>query len=242
MTEPRTTAQEIAAVACPILRDAYTSRVVHDRDGKPLDIGGGGIVPAHANALYRTILARKPAVVLEVGMAYGFSSMAIVSALKEAGGGRLISIDPVQSEMFKKVGCLNVERAGGGDIHELIEAPSYIALPNLLQQKRKIDFAYIDGCHTFDYVLLDFFYCDKLLNVGGVVAFNDSGYRAIHRVLNFVRTHRRYRQLDVGLRRDFAGRHPMFSVLKRLSGRSNEDRYFEKLEEWEPFWNFYARF
>ena len=57
---------------------------------------------------------------------------------------------------------------------------------------------YIDGWHTFDYALLDFFYADKLLDTGGLVGFNDCHYPSIERVLRFVVRHRHYREVDVG--------------------------------------------
>jgi len=43
-------------------------------------------------------------------------------------------------------------------------------------QGERIDFAFIDGAHTFDHVLVDFFYIDRMLNVGGIVAFDDVGF------------------------------------------------------------------
>ena len=229
-------------VPCPLLQEIYKTQKVHDEAGHSIELTNQ-IAADYAEALYRTVLARKPAVALEVGMAYGISSLAISRALRDAGGsGKLISLDPVQSSDYKRIGRLNVERAGSGEFHELVEAPDFLGLPMLLQRGQKIDFAYIDGWHTFDYALLDFFYVDKLLNPGGVVAFNDCGYRAVHKVLSFVRTHRHYREIDVGLKRNFTGRNMLFTTARRMTGRSTEDRYFEKLENWEPAWNFYAPF
>jgi hypothetical protein len=81
-----------------------------------------------------------------------------------------------------------------------------------------------------------------MLNVGGLIAFNDCGYRAVHRVIRFVLSHRKYREIDVGLPRDYRGRNALVTASRRLTGRSSSERYFEKLEAWEPSWNFYARF
>jgi hypothetical protein len=108
----------------------------------------------------------------------------------------------------------------------------------------KIDLAYIDGWHTFDYVLLDFFYVDKMLRRGGVVGFNDAGWRSVLRVLRFVTTHRRYQEIDVGLPRTYESRVKVIGpLIKRLEGRSNCDRYFRKSEDWEPqATTSYARF
>jgi len=81
-------------------------------------------------------------------------------------------------------GCraANLERAGYGGFVEFIEKPSQIALPALVAAGRRIDFAFIDGEHTFDHVLFDFFFIDQLLNVGGVVVFDDAAWPSIRRV------------------------------------------------------------
>jgi predicted O-methyltransferase YrrM len=194
-------------------------------------------------ALYRAVVQYKPKNVLEIGMAYGPSSLAILSALSQLGpGGRLTSVDPSQSTDWKGLGTLNVARAGLGDRHTLVEETDYRALPALLDQGLQFDFAYIDGWHTFDYVLLDFFYVDKLLSPSGVVAFNDCDYRAIDRVLKFVTTHRRYKEIDVGLGPNYTDRNVVRSFGRRVLRRSQSDRYFLKQESWEPSWDYYARF
>ena len=47
----------------------------------------------------------------------------------------------------------------------MIEEPDYLALPELVRQQLAPEAAYVDGKHSFEYVLLDFFYLDKLLPV-----------------------------------------------------------------------------
>jgi predicted O-methyltransferase YrrM len=225
-----------------VLRRMYSTRTVVDADGGPLPLSGE-IAPAYAAALYRTVLSHKPDLVVEIGMACGASTLSILTALEEVNcGGRLVSIDPTQTTEWKGAGVAGVRRSGLASRHRLMEMPSHEALPRLLADGTRIDLAYVDGWHTFDYVLLDFFYLDKMLPVGGIIGFNDCGLRAVHRVLSFLRTHRKYRELKTGLPRSFRGRHPMISLLRRVLRRSREDRYFEKVEDWEPSWNFYARF
>ncbi len=46
---------------------------------------------------------------------------------------------------------------------------SEICLPQLLQQELRFDFAYVDGWHTFDHVMMEFFYINRMLDEGGVV-------------------------------------------------------------------------
>jgi predicted O-methyltransferase YrrM len=229
-------------VPCPVLQEIYTTRKIRDDSGEVRDLHDE-IPNTYAEALYRTVLARKPAAILEIGLAYGLSALAMVRGLRDAGGtGKLISLDPGQTQRYNRIGRLNVERAGYGHNHEVIEDFDYFALPMILRRGQKIDFAYIDGWHTFDYCLLDFFYCDKLLNPGGVVAFNDAGYRAVHKVIQFLKTHRRYREINVGLPADYRGRNLLFTGARWLSGMPTQDRYFEKLEDWEPDWHFYKSF
>ena len=130
-----------------------------------------------ANALTAMVARVKPKLCVEIGMAFGISTLAILEGLDDEG--RLISIDPFQTEHYAGFGRALVARTDRADRHELIESPDYLALPRLLADGAAIDFAYVDGMHTFDYVALDAFYLDKLLPVGGVVGFNDCGFRSI---------------------------------------------------------------
>ena len=81
-----------------------------------------------------------------------------------------------------------------------------------------------------------------VLILGGVIGFNDCGFRSIHKFLKFFRSHRHYQELSSGLTADFRGANSAITVLRRLEGRSNQDRYFRKLDAWEPEHNFFRRF
>jgi hypothetical protein len=56
----------------------------------------------------------------------------------------------------------------------------------LLTRGDHFDLVFIDGCHTFDNVLVDFFYAHRLLNVGGVVVFDDVSLNAVKHVVRYV--------------------------------------------------------
>ncbi|OVE73792.1 hypothetical protein BVX94_02830 [bacterium B17] len=224
-----------------VLTQLYDKGTVTDADGS--EIKAHSYIPReNAEALYKTILANKPTCVIEVGMCMAVSSIAILSALRENGHGKLISIDPNQNTDVNGIGLLNIKKSGLDHLHELMEMPSHQALPKLLSRNKSIDFAYIDGWHTFDYTLVDFFYIDKMLGEKGIVGFNDCGWRSVHKVLKFLISHRHYRELDVGLKRTYKARNPLFSIIKRLEGRVSTDRYFVKEENWEPSFSFYRRF
>lgn len=82
----------------------------------------------------------------------------------------------------------------------------------------------------------------EMTDLDGIVAFNDCGWRSVKKVIKFVLSHRRYCELDVGLRRTYTARNPLFSTIKRLEGRINTDRYFMKTENREPSYSFYRHF
>ena len=216
---------------CLILKEMMNSQSALSQSGEYIPMTSG-IPLSFAEALYEKILELAPAICLEVGMACGISSLAILTALRDVGGdGRLISIDPSQSTVWKGCGSTAIARSGLGTRHELIEDYDYNALPRLLAEGLKIDFAYLDGWHTFDYTLLDWFYAEKMLKVDGIIAFNDCGWPSVDKAIDFVLTHRKYTEIDVGL--------PVTIV----NGKQRfEDRYFKKIENWEPRWDFFAQF
>ena len=224
-----------------VLQEMFRTRVVHDELGQPHTFQSG-ISPECSEALYRTVLTRQPELSVEVGFAYGASTLSLLTALEETGGkGRLISIDPDQSTAWRSVGSSNVKKADLTARHQVIEAHDYIALPELIKCGVQIDFAYIDGWHTFDYALLDFFFLDKLLEPGGICALNDCDMLAINKVIRFIETHRRYREIDVGVPARLSWSVPGHG--KPLWPRfKKRDRYFEKIENWEPRWDFFANF
>jgi predicted O-methyltransferase YrrM len=240
-----------------VLRDIFETGTVVDASGAPVP-ARENVVAAYAEALYRAVLDQAPGRVLEVGMAYGVTSLAILAALEELGSGELVSVDPFQSSDWRGIGVLNVERAGFAGRHRVIEEFDYLALPRLLEDGAKFDLAYIDGWHNFEYVLLDFFYADKMLAPGAIVGFNDCDWLPVRSVLRFVAKHRDYEPIDVGLPALYGDRRPWSRTLRRIDrqltrgritesrvvgpllGRRREDRYFRKTGDAERPHGFWA--
>lgn len=135
----------------------------------------------------------RPSVCVEVGLAFGISALYILEALSQTGGEKLIGMDPAQHDnQWRGGGLYNIKQAGYADLYEFHEDDSQRVLPFLASKKQRVDFAFIDGWHTFDHTLIDFFYIDQMLNLEGVLVFDDVGYPAIRRVCDFVLTNRAY--------------------------------------------------
>ncbi|MEO6845941.1 MAG: class I SAM-dependent methyltransferase [Chthoniobacterales bacterium] len=122
---------------------------------------------------------------LEVGLGYGISALWIMGGTEGIPGTHHIAMDPLQGSYFNHAGLTTLREAGYGDRVTFHEEKSYLVLPALVEQKQKIDFAFIDGWHTFDYAFVDFFFVDKLLPIGGIVAFDDATWSQVRRVLRF---------------------------------------------------------
>jgi hypothetical protein len=197
-------------------------------------------------SLQEIISEVRPKVSLEIGLAYGIASLYMCEALAKVQAERHIIIDPFQHQGsegtgfpfqhggWKGIGFLNLKRAGYEKMIELHEAPSFQVLPKLEADGIRIDFAFIDGCHTFDYVMVDFFYIDKILRVGGVVVFDDLYYPSIRKVCRYILTNLPYSVFQkpapdarhrVTLKRWLAFNLPIFS---------NEVRRIAKPEILEP--------
>lgn len=174
-----------------VLREILETEVVRDSSGSEYKLGAH-ISPDVGEMLTSVIAAIRPKESVEVGMAYGVSSLFICEALRAVGATRHHAIDPNQSSEWKNIGKLNLERAGFADLLDLREQFSHEALPDLLAENVRVDFAFIDGWHVFDQTIVDFFYLDKMLNVGGVIAFDDCVWPSVGTVLRFILTNRRY--------------------------------------------------
>lgn len=156
-----------------------------------------GIGPGSGRVIRHAIEVANPTLGCEVGLAYGLSTLYILDAMQHHGGGRLIGMDPAQHDATWQGGGLhNVRKAGYADRYEFHEATSQRMLPKLEERGTRIQFAFIDGWHTFDHTLVDFFYLDSMLDVGGVMVLDDVGYPALQRLAHFIVCNRDYSILD----------------------------------------------
>ena len=60
---------------------------------------------------------------------------------------------------------------------EIFKEYSQQALPKLVSEKRQYDFIYIDASHRADDTFVDAYYANKLLKVGGLIIFDDFGWK-----------------------------------------------------------------
>jgi predicted O-methyltransferase YrrM len=176
-----------SAVIDALYRDRRV--VLPDGTHKPLDI----YIPRdEGDYLYSLVRFLVPEQVVEVGMANGLSTLFIAQGLFDNAHGRHIAIDPFQFSDWGGAAIHQLHLAGLDHLVELVEKPSHQALPELEQAGVRAQLVFIDGNHLFDYVLTDFLAADRILDVGGLIAFDDADWPAVTQVIRFILANRHY--------------------------------------------------
>jgi predicted O-methyltransferase YrrM len=134
-------------------------------------------LPDHDCDLLRDLLISAGVrTVVEVGLAYASSALAIGEALVAGGApdARHVIIDPFQRTAFSGVGWDQLRAAGLDAIATLLTEPSSIALARLVTEEFAADAAFVDGSHRFHEVFVDLYYLRKIVRPGGLVVLDDN--------------------------------------------------------------------
>ena len=201
-----------------ILQEIFKRGEVIDRQGKIRKLNSH-ISQDAGEWLQQLIRKHKPQRVLEVGCAYGISSLYIAEALKDIPGARHLILDPYQNDpaVWDGIGLKNLEKSGYRDLVDFMETPSEIGLPKLLEEHVKVDFIFLDGFHTFDHTALDFFYSHRLLNVNGILVFDDVQMPAVRKVVRMALSFGCYRVMG-GCRESSTVARRFFNAFKSTVG------------------------
>jgi len=154
-------------------------------DGPPQVRSGGdfervSLPDSDCDVLRDLLLAEKPGTVIEIGLAYGSSALAIAEALVAAGPGeaRHVIIDAYQDQ-FHGCGWAAITGAGLAGRCRLVQERSQIALPRLLGDGFVADAAFVDGSHIFHNVFADLFFLRELVRPGGLMVLDDCHHLSV---------------------------------------------------------------
>lgn len=175
-----------------LLREIYSTGLVYDEAGQPSRAFPAAIKYRLGMTLYELILATHAEKSLEVGMAFGLSTLFMCQAHHDKASGMHTAIDPTEETAWKSIGLLNVDRAALSPFLDFRGASSHEVLPQLLRSGQRFDVIFIDGMHLFDYAMVDFFYADLLLKEHGYLVFDDIWMPSIRKVLYFALRNRTY--------------------------------------------------
>lgn len=121
------------------------------------------------------LISERAGTVVEIGLAYGSSALAVGEALMTVGSARprQIVIDPFQREAFANVGWEALCSAGLEPVATLVCEPSSMALPRLVTEGVVADAAFVDGSHRYHEVFVDLYFLRKIVRPGGLVVLDD---------------------------------------------------------------------
>lgn len=177
---------------CPVLNEMLSTGRTVGRSGKQFTELASNSTLNNLRFIQQTMRERKPARTLEIGLAFGASTVLFCSEHHRLGheaSKQHTAIDPMQPfQLYDEAGVYAVERAGFGSFLDYYPEYSEFALPRFLEDGRRYDFIYVDGSHLFENVFIDAFYSAKLLNDGGAIAFDDSTDPHVAKTMTFIRT------------------------------------------------------
>lgn len=146
---------------------------------------GTKISPQQGIWIYNLCREIKPEATIEIGLAYGFSMLFFLAALKKNNKGSHTAIDP-----FPWNGVADYKAKEVGMPLEAINELSERAGVDLVRNERKFDVIFIDGNHRFDNALIDFSLYSKICSLHGYIILDDMWMRSIQAVVRFLKKNR----------------------------------------------------
>src|SRR5881397_1254680 len=107
-----------------VLQRLYAEKEVVHRNGRRKPICPPGLPVDRGEYLFRLVRERRPVVTLEIGFAYGVSTLFIAEALRQNGRGRHIVIDPLEHTRFDGLGLRHLAEAGLTELVDFREEPA----------------------------------------------------------------------------------------------------------------------
>jgi predicted O-methyltransferase YrrM len=161
-------------------------------DGKSYPVDSKAAVPPRQGMLiYNLVCDTKPENTLEIGLAFGFSTVYFLAALKKNGKGHCYALDPYQVCNWYSIGLMRekVVNAPAGTL-VFSNEDSIQGLARFAREQRHFGVIFIDGYHRFDDVLIDFSLASLVCEMGGHIILDDLWMPSIQRVVAFIRRNR----------------------------------------------------
>jgi predicted O-methyltransferase YrrM len=174
-----------------LLESMYRGEPQLGTDGRRHELDGlTRIAPTEGMWLHDLCRRVKPETTLEIGLAYGFSTVFFLAAIRANGKGAHVAVDPGQSDLWKGIGVQRAQLVGMEHAFRFIPEKSVQALSGFARDGLTFDLIFVDGAHYFDAALVDFVLAADVCNPGGYIVLDDLWLPAIRKVAAFVRANR----------------------------------------------------
>jgi len=223
---------------CAELKKLKKGSTIVGRSGEEFNDPPAASTENNLITLRNLLLDSKAESTLEIGMAFGASTLVFASTHRDLGRRpcrQHVAIDPYQDTVWDDAGVLLCEQAELSEYVELQNGFSSEVLPNLVQSGKEIDAVYVDGSHLFEDVFIDFYYSCRLLKEGGYILFDDSTDEHVKKVLDFIRSNMKNHLQEIDLSPYRGGESWMYRAAKLL-GRVQLTG-FQKIGPCKREWN-----
>lgn len=132
------------------------------------------------DALRDLLVAENARFVIEIGLAYGSSALAVAEALVSLGRNDAVHliIDAFQDH-FHDSGWQAIVDSGLTDICSLERDRSQLVLPRFAADGVVADAAFVDGSHIFHNVFVDLYFLRELVRPGGLIVLDDCDWPSV---------------------------------------------------------------
>jgi predicted O-methyltransferase YrrM len=138
-------------------------------------------LPDHDCDVLRDLLVGEQArIVVEIGLAYSSSALAIGEALLTQGrqDTKHFIIDAYQ-DRFLNAGWEAITTAGLSSRYTFRAERSQLALPRLVAEGLVADAAFVDGSHIFHNVFVDLYFLRELVRPGGLIVLDECQWPSV---------------------------------------------------------------
>jgi hypothetical protein len=188
-------------VSIPAYKEAALKRLLEDppklhrpKDFNPADdqAAEDGLVSWGIQEFFLKVLTEMvtpDSLTLEIGSGLSTVCFAII-------GSAHICVSPIQKEHNRIREYCSKHQISTERIR-FIPMKSHAFLPSLDLEGRKLDFALIDGSHTFPEPIIDYYYVNEHLKVGGLLAIDDLPISSVGILHKFLITEPAYEQVRI---------------------------------------------
>lgn len=183
--------EEIGEPFASALASIYKSEPQMGRDGRRYEVDSATRISIQEGlCLYHLCREAKAQLTMEVGCAYGFSTLYFLAAHATNPTATHVAIDPVENSLWHGIGFHKVKEVAMQERFRLIEEPSFAGIPLLVREGLRFDVIFIDGSHFFENAPLDFTVSANVCKREGLIVLDDMWMPSIRKVVSFIRRNR----------------------------------------------------
>jgi predicted O-methyltransferase YrrM len=175
---------------CPVLAHLVRSRKVVGKNGKVFEQLAALSSRNNLLTLRHMMLRLNPERTLEIGLGLGGSALMFATThrdLNHSPCAQHTAVDPFQKTLWDSCGLMALEHAGLEQYVDFRQVLSSLELPRMIEAGERFDLVYVDGSHLFEDMFVDAYFVMRLLQPGGIVAFDDSTNPHVAKVIGFIR-------------------------------------------------------